>query len=424
MKKNHRYGLIAGIVLALILALAVIVWPYRGFIPILGQPSIDLSKAIPTQPVTANGEGELPLGKNETGLPLLLPRGFSINLFAKDLEGPRSIRVAPDGMLMVAEPNAGRITALPDRNGDGVADGKLTVASGLDRPHDFLFNLTDGYDLLIAETGALSRMRLNADLSRADSHQVLTRLPTGGRHWTRSLEFAPTGKGEERLLISIGSACDVCHEDDARRGTVQSVRMDGSDMKPYAVGLRNAVFLEPGPSGSVWATEMGRDFLGDNLPPDEINILEEDKNYGWPICYGKNIHDTVFDKNTYIRNPCMEPFETPSHIDLPAHSAPLGLAFVPDDAGWPEEYVGNLLVAYHGSWNRTVPTGYAVRRFLLDENGNATSNEDFVSGWLTDRDVLGRPADLTFGSDGALYITDDKTGLIYRITPPSASVSP
>ncbi|MCR4256165.1 MAG: PQQ-dependent sugar dehydrogenase, partial [Candidatus Uhrbacteria bacterium] len=398
--KNRHYGIIAGIVLALVLALVIIAWPYRGFIPILSQPSINLSKVIPTQPSGPSGEDELPLGSNETGMPLVLPRGFSINLFAKDLESPRSIRVAPDGTIFVAEPNAGRITSLPDRDGDGVSDGRITVASNLNRPHDFLFYLSDGYDLLIAETGALSRMRLNADFSRAESHRVLTQLPTGGRHWTRSLEFAPTGKGEERLLVSIGSSCDVCREDDARRGTVQSVRLDGSDLKPYATGLRNAVFLEAGPNGAIWATEMGRDFLGDDLPPDEINILEEDKNYGWPICYGKNIHDTQFDKNTYIRNPCMEPFETPSQIDLPAHSAPLGLAFVPDDAGWPEEYVGNLLVAYHGSWNRTVPTGYAIRRFVLDENGNAVSNEDFVSGWLGDQGVLGRPADMTFGSDG------------------------
>jgi glucose/arabinose dehydrogenase len=163
---------------------------------------------------------------------------------------------------------------------------------------------------------------------------------------------------------------------------------------------------------------MGRDFLGDNLPPDEINILEKGKNYGWPNCYGKNIHDTVFDKNTYIRNPCMEPFETPSLIDLPAHSAPLGLAFVPSGKGWPKEYEGNLLVAYHGSWNRTVPTGYAIRRFVLDSKNNVVKDEDFVSGWLTEKGVLGRPADLKFASDGTLYVSDDRAGLVYRIAPP------
>jgi len=105
----------------------------------------------------------------------------------------------------------------------------------------------------------------------------------------------------------------------------------------------------------IWATEMGRDMLGDGTPPDELNIIKKGGNYGWPICYGKNIHDTEFDKNTYFRNPCMEPFETPSYIDIPAHSVPLGLAFIPDS--WPTEYHNDLLVAYHGSWNRSTPTG-------------------------------------------------------------------
>ncbi|KAA0206473.1 sorbosone dehydrogenase family protein [Candidatus Uhrbacteria bacterium] len=416
---TRRYGIIAGLVLAIILGLLIIAWPYRGFIPILSQPSIDLSKVIPEQPVTSTGDGGTPLGKNETGMPLVLPRGFSINLFAKNLESPRSIRIAPNGSVMVAEPNAGRISLLPDADGDGVSEERVTVASNLNRPHDFLFYPRDGYDLLVAETDALSRMRLNEDLTRADSHRVMTVLPTGGRHTTKSIEFARAGKEEERILISIGSSCDVCREEDARRGSIQSVLTDGTDMQPYATGLRNSVFLEVAPDGEIWATEMGRDFLGDDLPPDEINIIEEGKNYGWPICYGKNVHDTVFDKNTYIRNPCMEPFETPSHIDLPAHSAPLGLAFVPKDAGWPEEYVGNLLVAYHGSWNRSEPTGYVIRRFVLGENGNVVRDEDFVSGWLSDQGVLGRPADLTFGSDGALYVTDDKAGLVYRIMPPA-----
>jgi glucose/arabinose dehydrogenase len=415
---NYRwYGIIGGLILALFVAIVIIAWPYRGFIPILTQPSIDLSKAIPEQPTQSPNDGG-PLGINETGLPLVLPRGFSINLFAKNLEGPRSIRVAPNGMIFVAEPNAGRISALPDIDGNGVSEGRVTVASGLDHPHDFLFYPTETYDLLIAETNALSRMTLDESLLQASAYRLLASLPTGGRHTTKSLEFAPTGKGEERLLISIGSSCDVCHETDPLRGTVQSVKMDGTDLQPYATGLRNSVFLEASPDGEIWATEMGRDFLGDDLPPDEINVLADGKNYGWPTCYGKNIHDTIFDTNTYIRNPCMEPFETSSHMDLPAHSAPLGLAFVPPDAGWPEEYVGNLLVAYHGSWNRSVPTGYLVRRFILDEKGNALLSKDFVSGWLSNQGVLGRPADLTFGKDGALYITDDQAGLIYRITPP------
>lgn len=417
MKKR---GLIIAFCLAIliVLGLVILAWPYRGFLPILRPAPVDLSKVIPTQPTTSTELEIIREGMNQTGLPLSLPRGFSINLFAKGLEGPRSVRFAPNGVLMVAEPSAGRISALPDANADGVSDTRLNVASGLNRPHDFLFYPSDGYALLVAETDGLSRMRLNADFTQTSDRTLLTRLPTGGRHTTKSLEFARAGKSEERVLISIGSSCDVCREQDARRGSIQSVAMDGSDMKPFATGLRNAVFLEVAPDGQLWVTEMGRDFLGDDLPPDEVNILEEDKNYGWPTCYGKNVHDTQFDKNTYIRNPCMEPFETPSHIDLPAHSAPLGLAFVPVDAGWPKEYEGNLLVAYHGSWNRTKPTGYAIRRFVLDEAGNAIQDEDFISGWLTEEGVLGRPADLTFSKEGVLFITDDKTGLIYRVTPP------
>ncbi len=419
MKKR---GLIIAICIGILVVLGLIIlaWPYRGFLPILRPAPVDLSKAIPEQAASSTDLEIIREGLNQTGIPLKMPRGFSINLFAKNLEGPRSLRFAPNGVLMVAEPGAGRISALPDANKDGVADARNNLATGLNKPHDFLFYPNDGYDLLVAETDGLSRMRLNADLTQTSDRRLLTKLPTGGRHSTRSLEFAMAGKSEERILISIGSSCDVCREEDARRGSIQSVALDGSDLKPFAIGLRNSVFLEVAPDGQIWATEMGRDFLGDDLPPDEVNIIEEDKNYGWPVCYGKNIHDTQFDKNTYIRNPCMEPFETPSRIDLPAHSAPLGLAFVPANAGWPKEYEGNLLVAYHGSWNRTKPTGYAVRRFVLDEAGNAVSNEDFISGWLSEQGVLGRPADLTFAKDGSLYISDDKTGLIYRITPPSS----
>jgi glucose/arabinose dehydrogenase len=177
----------------------------------------------------------------------------------------------------------------------------------------------------------------------------------------------------------------------------------------------------------MWATDMGRDLLGDDLPPDEINIVEEGKNYGWPTCYGANIHDTDFDKNTYIRAPCSAPFETPSLVDLPAHSAPLGIVFVPATSTWPREYWNNLLVAYHGSWNRSEPTGYKIVRFQLDTNGHFVNvnkstkvaiAEDFITGWLTKAGALGRPVELVIGPDGALYVSDDKAGVIYKVTPP------
>lgn len=168
-------------------------------------------------------------------------------------------------------------------------------------------------------------------------------------------------------------------------------------------------------TNQVWGADMGRDFLGDNTPPDEINILEQGKNYGWPICYGDNVHDTAFDKNTYIRNPCMTPFETSSHINIPAHSAPLGLAFA-TGTGWAPDYAGNLFVSYHGSWNRITPTGYKVVRYVLNADGSMQSVEDFITGWLqSDGTALGRPTGLLLKPDGQLFVADDKAGVIYRI---------
>ena len=164
----------------------------------------------------------------------------------------------------------------------------------------------------------------------------------------------------------------------------------------------------------IWATEMGRDWLGNDLPPDEINIIKKGGNYGWPICYGRNVHDTDFDKRVYVRNPCMEPFETPSYIDIPAHSSPLGLAFFSDN--WSEEYRYNILVAYHGSWNRTIPTGYKIVRYQLDKAGNVLDVEDFITGWLLqDGSSLGRPVDILIESDGVIYVSDDNAGVVYRI---------
>jgi glucose/arabinose dehydrogenase len=160
---------------------------------------------------------------------------------------------------------------------------------------------------------------------------------------------------------------------------------------------------------------MGRDNLGDDTPPDEINIIEQGKNYGWPIFYGQNIHDTNFDKNVYIQDPCNDKIKP--HIEFPAHSAPLGFAFV-TSSNWPADYKNNIIVAFHGSWNRSVPTGYKLARVKLDSKGNYIGIEDFISGWLAKdgKTSLGRPVDVFFAKDGSLFVTDDKIGALYKIT--------
>ncbi len=206
----------------------------------------------------------------------------------------------------------------------------------------------------------------------------------------------------------------MCEEKDWRYGKILLVNPETKELKPFASGLRNAVFLalEPG-SGRIFATEMGRDYLGDDLPPDEINVIQEGKDYGWPWCYGKQVHDGQFDKAGAKKEFC--PQTEPSFVDLPAHSAPLGLAFIPAE-GWPKEYQGNLLVAYHGSWNRSVPTGYKIVRLKPDGKGGYGPPEDFITGWLTPENrALGRPVDILALPGGVMYISDDKAGVVYRV---------
>jgi glucose/arabinose dehydrogenase len=161
----------------------------------------------------------------------------------------------------------------------------------------------------------------------------------------------------------------------------------------------------------MWATTMGRDLIGDNTPPETVNIVTEGKNFGWPYCYGQRIWDKTFDATKKAENFCKT--IEPPHIEYQAHAAPLGLAFTPNS--WPKGYQHNLLVAFHGSWNRTQPTGYKVVRFILDDNGTYKGSEDFVSGWLTAAGALGRPVDLLFNQNGTLYLSDDKAGVIYTI---------
>lgn len=396
----------------------------RGALPAITPPPEDITKVI-----------------NTTGMPLKLPPGFSISIFAKDLESPRVLTLDPAGTIVASITSEGSVVALPDQNSDGVADETVTVTSGLNRPHGLAFDCADTgpCNLYIAETHRISIFSYDKETHRATFAKKIADLPNDGGHFTRTLGFGPDPSNPagqaERLYVSIGSSCNVCNEKDERRAKIFSMQKDGSDFKEYARGLRNSVFFTWNyVDGRMWATEMGRDLLGDNIPPDEINIINEGANYGWPTCYGKNVHDTAFDKNTYIRNPCMEPFEAPSFIDLQAHSAPLGLAFIPEDppsqnasevrGGWPEEYWYNLIVAFHGSWNRTEPTGYKLARIKLDAKGNYLGIEDFITGWLapsgvrglTPEGALGRPVDILIRPGGIMYISDDKAGAVYRIS--------
>ena len=380
----------------------------RGIGPAVNRPERDVSVLI---------------GSKDN--PFYLPEGFSISVFARDLKSPRVMAWDPVGNLIVSLPLEGRVVALPDKNGDGVADESLIVAEGLNRPHGLATRCDKQgitrCKLYIAETDQVAVYDYDELNLKAVNKKKIADLPGGGIHYTRTILSLPS-PDNDKLLISVGSDCNVCDEEDWRRAKILVVDTDLAEslqpgsLKVFAAGLRNSVFMTAHPvTGKIWATEMGRDLLGDDLPPDEINIIEEGKNYGWPICYGQNIHDTEFDKKTYIRNPCLELFEASSYIDIPAHSAPLGLAFIPEE-GWPQEYWHNLLVAYHGSWNRSVPTGYKVVRYKFDFQGNYLGSEDFITGWLENNEAaLGRPVDILVQPGGRIYISDDKAGVIYLV---------
>lgn len=438
--------------LLVIIALAIFAFVYRknlaGVRPVFQTPQesiVDILENTATQ----TPEASIPLQKVD--FPLVLPEGFQISLLAKNLSGARVMALDSRGNLWVSRMKEGVITYLDIEN--GVVVSQHDFFKGLNNPHGLAFDPENPNTLYIAEEDKISFVNIYtagepperpfaSDYERLNMGLVasslifpykIVDLPNGGRHESRTLLFDKDGT----FFVSIGSTCDVCNEKDDRISTIMKVVVEDTSSGPvgrlehYAKGLRNSVFMVTHPNtGKIWATEMGRDNLGDNIPPDEVNIIEEGntstglsiKNYGWPNCYGKNIHDTKFDKNTYIRNPCMEPFETPSHIDLQAHSAVLGLAFVPSDSDWPQEYWNNLFLAYHGSWNRTVPTGYKVVRYQLDEKGNPKNGpsfreEDFVSGWLKGgKESYGRPVDLLVQKDGSMFISDDKAGLIYKVS--------
>lgn len=345
---------------------------------------------------------------------LQLKEGFSIDIFATGLESPRDLEMSPEGVLLASIPQEGKIVALADRDKNGKSDQTVDVLTKLNRPHGLAFF---GDKLFVTEETAVSRYTWNGQAQKATLEKKLFDLPKGGRHFTRTIAFDKSG----HMFVSLGSTCDVCFENHEFLAAVVVSDQEGSTPRLFAKGLRNAVFITVNPnSGELWGTEMGRDFLGDTEPPDEINIIREGKDYGWPLCYGDRIHDKDFDKQIYIQTvpqlPCGES-EAPIY-EIAAHSAPLGLTFI-DSSKFPNDWQGDLLVAYHGSWNRSTPIGYKVVRLNVEQD-KVTSDEDFLSGFLPagangPAQASGRPADLIFGKEGNLFISDDKAGVIYRV---------
>jgi glucose/arabinose dehydrogenase len=311
------------------------------------------------------------------------------------------------GDLWITRGFAGKITKIDINNGAVV--GTREVLSGLTIPHGIVFDPDNSNIVYVAEETKISRADTSASTLTLEK---IADLPANGGHRTRTLTMGP----DKRLYVSIGSSCNACNEQNPVRSTIYSLNRDGSDMREYANGLRNPVFSAWHPTThELWSIDMGRDNLGDDIPPDEINIIREGQNYGWPICYGQKIHDTAFDKNVYVRDPCAD--TTAPVVDLPAHVSPLGITFVPHT--WPQAYWDDLLVAEHGSSSRNPPVGYKIVRVKLDSQGRPSGTEDFITGWThgsRPQDAYGRPVGILITSNGTTYISDDSKGNIYRLS--------
>ena len=343
-----------------------------------------------------------------------VPEGLSPSLYAEGLGNARNLLFAPSGALLVSRPRSGDVIVLaPDGDGDGRSDATRPLISGLRRPYGLAFH---GEWLYIAEGDAVGRVGFDAETTttRGEFERLVTGIPSGGNHWSRNIHFGPDGW----LYLSIGSSCNVCLEEDERRAAILRYRPDGSAEELFATGLRNAVDFDwqPG-SGRLFATDNGRDLLGDDFPPCELDEVVEGGFYGWPFLNGDNVPDPDFGKHD---DPRLALAIAPAH-DFRAHNAPLGITFIrhPDA---PAALRGAALVALHGSWNRRQKDGYKVVSLHWDESGRI-EERDFMTGFLHDDDVIGRPAHVAEGPDAAIYVSDDYSGSIWRIAAGGAAAA-
>jgi glucose/arabinose dehydrogenase len=333
---------------------------------------------------------------------LTVPPGFTAAVFASGLAGARLMTVSPEGVLLVARRPRNEVVALPEKNGRAEPE---VILSNLTNAHSLAFK--DGW-LYIATTPAVMRVRWVGGKPQGDPEKVVD-LPTStpSLHVSRTINFGPDG----RLYVAIGSSCNVCVEPDARRTTIQVVETDGA-LHPYARGLHNAIGFDWDPqTGRMWADETGQDNLGDDFPPDEINLIETGKHYGFPFFIANNRPNTGQAELEGLKPDVTAAGAVAPALDLPPHSSPIDMRFY-RGTQFPADFRNALFIALHGSARKN--NGYLVARVVM-RNGTPSALENFATGFLQDGVVLGRPAGLATGDDGALYISDDNKGFIYRV---------
>jgi len=332
-----------------------------------------------------------------------LPPGFNISLYAR-VSGARSMALGAKGVLFVGTREAGCVYAVLDRDNDHIADEVLRVAEGLHSPNGVAFR--DGA-LYVAEVSRILRFDdIEADLENPRTPVVVnSSFPSDEHHGWKYIAFGPDG----RLYVPVGAPCNVCEREDRRYAGILRMAPDGSGLEVYARGVRNTVGFDWQPSTEVlWFTDNGRDWMGDDLPPDELNRAPgKGMHFGFPYCHAGRIPDPQYGS----RRSCQE-FQPPA-VELGPHVAALGMKFYTGRM-FPARYWRHIFIAEHGSWNRSVPIGYRITWVRLKES-RASEYRVFADGWLQGDRAWGRPVDVLVMPDGALLVSDDRAGAIYRI---------
>ena len=334
-----------------------------------------------------------------------LPPGFSISTYAENVPDARSMTISPGNILFVGSREAGRVYAVIDRDKDFKADEVITIAKGLTMPNGVA--LHDG-DLYVAEVHRIIKYKdiENHLHNPGEPEVVFDSLPREKWHGWKFIRFGP----DDKLYVPIGAPCNVCEPKDPSFATITRMNADGSGFEIYARGVRNSVGFDwqPG-TNELWFTDNGRDMMGDNLPPDELNHAPHaGMHFGFPYLHGKNVYDPEYGSradNIIFTKPACE---------LGPHVAALGMRFYTGKM-FPAEYTNQIFIAEHGSWNRTEPIGYRVSLVKL-HNSTSIGYEIFAQGWLQPNSILGRPVDIEIMPDGSLLISDDYSGKIYRVT--------
>lgn len=352
-------------------------------------------------PKTQTSESSLPLHT------IKLPEGFAIEVFA-EVPDARSLAMSPSGVIFVGNRDGDKVYAVQDTDGDFVADKKWVIASGLNQPNGVAFR--DG-DLYVAEISRILKYEnIESKLDAVPEPVVVNdTYPDKTHHGWKYIAFGPDGK----LYVPVGAPCNICESEDSIFNTITRIHADGSGKEIYARGVRNTVGFTWHPvTNELWFTDNGRDRLGDDVPPCELNHAPKaGMNFGYPYCHGGTIQDPEFGD----KHDCSE--FVPPVQPLGPHVAPLGIKFYTGKM-FPETYTHQAFIAEHGSWNRSKKIGYRISLVRINEDNTSGGYETFASGWLDDetQKAWGRPVDVLVLPDGSMLVSDDHAGVIYRIS--------